>query len=108
MNLLDITKARGEVKRRFLNRLDKVLVAHDRLVLQARQCPVRVADFRYQEETFHFHHADAVKAEIAGLIDVDTLLYEVGVDRVVFAWPVRAPVAIGQICSSLDECFYLS
>ena len=24
------------------------------------------------------------------------------------AWPVRAPTAVGQICSSLDECSYLS
>ena len=36
------------------------------------------------------------------------LLYEVGVDRVVLAWPVRAPIAIIQVCSGLDKCFYLS
>ena len=49
-----------------------------------------------------------MKAEIAGLVDVDALLYEVGVDRVVLARPVRAPIAIIQVCSGLDKCFYLS
>ena len=63
---------------------------------------------QHQEEAVQSRYANAVKAEIAGLVDVDALLYEVGVDRVVLARPVRAPIAIIQVCSGLDKCFYLS